>query len=243
MDEMFQLADPENKLVIMKAMTSSQLEKLVPMLEQDDLVQGLNYFTQDSLLDLLKDIPKEELIKTVFEMFSETQIIEYMPEKELDKLLTGTDMDKQLLLQNLQSLPQMYLQQIVESITGEESDDNSTQLVLQISQFGDLDYKNAIMNLQPAQKKSLTYMITNQQNKLYEKFDTDAYTHIINRERDKNETIKAMNVIKPEYLQRMINELPQDLLSIVTTQIDTEKFADALINKFPELLAQFIAVG
>ena len=152
-------------------------------------------------------------------------------------------MDKQLLLQNLQSLPQMYLQQIVESITGEESDDNSTQLVLQISQFGDLDYKNAIMNLQPAQKKSLTYMITNQQNKLYEKFDTDAYTHIINRERDKNETIKAMNVIKPEYLQRMINELPQDLLSIVTTQIDTEKFADALINKFPELLAQFIAVG
>lgn len=239
--ELFQLADPENKLIIMKAMTSSQLEKLVPMLEQDDLVQGLNYFTQDSLLDLLKDIPKEELIKTVFEMFSETQIIEYMPEKELDKLLTGTDMDKQLLLQNLQSLPQMYLQQIVESITGEESDDNSTQLVLQISQFGDMDYKNAIMNLQPAQKKSLTYMITNQQNKLYEKFDTDAYTHIINRERDKNETIKAMNVIKPEYLQRMINELPQDLLSVVTTQIDTEKFADALINKFPELLAQFIA--
>lgn len=239
--ELFQLADPENKLIIMQSMTSSQLEKLVPLLEQDDLVQGLNYFTQDSLLDLLKDIPKEELVKTVFEMFSQTQIIEYMPEKELDKLLTGVDMDKQFLLQNLQSLPQMYLQQIVESITGEESDDNSTQLVLQISQFGDLDYKNAIMNLQPAQKKSLTYMITNQQNKLFEKFDTDAYTHIINRERDKDETIKAMNVIKPEYLQRMINELPQDLLSVVTTQIDTEKFADALINKFPELLAQFIA--
>ena len=239
--ELFQLADPENKLIIMQAMTSSQLEKLVPMLEQDDLVQGLNYFTQDSLLDLLKDIPKDELVKTVFEMFSETQIIEYMPEKELDKLLTGTDMDKQLLLQNLQSLPQMYLQQIVESITGEESDDNSTQLVLQISQFGDLDYKNAIMNLQPAQKRALTFRITNQENKLYEKFDTDAYTHIINRERDKNETIKAMNVIRPEYLQRMITQLPQDLLSVVTTQIDTEKFADALINKFPQLLAQFIA--
>ena len=41
----------------------------------------------------------------------------------------------------------------------------------------------------------------------------------------------------------MINELPQDLLSIVTTQIDTEKFADALITKFPELLAQFVAGG
>ena len=35
--ELFQLADPQNKLVIMQQMDSSQLEKLVPMLEQDDL--------------------------------------------------------------------------------------------------------------------------------------------------------------------------------------------------------------
>ncbi len=239
--ELFRLADPENKLVIMQAMTSSQLNKLVPMLETGDLVQGLNYFTQDSLLKLLKDIPKEELVKTVFEMFSEAQVIEYMPEKELDKLLTSTDMDKEMLLQSLQFIPQMYLQQIVESITGEEAQGNSTEMVMQISQFGDLDYKNAIMNLQPVQKQELTFMLTNQENKLYEKFDTDAYTHIINRERDKDDMVKAMGVIKPEFLQRMITQLPQDLLSVVTTQIDTEKFADSLIHKFPELLAQFVA--
>ena len=98
--ELFQLADPQNKLVIMQQMDSSQLEKLVPMLEQDDLLQGLHYFTQDNLLDLLKEIPKEELLKTVFELFSQTQIIEYLPEKELDGLLTNIDLDKGLLLQN-----------------------------------------------------------------------------------------------------------------------------------------------
>lgn len=239
--ELFQLADPRNKLVIMSAMTSSQLEKLVPMLEPDDLLQGLQFFTQDSLLDLLKEIPKEELVKSVFQMFSETQVIEYMPEKELDKLLTGIDMDKEMLLQNLKSIPEMYLQQIIESITGEEAEGNSAELVLQIGQFGDLDYKNAIMNLQPTQKRELTFMITNQENKLYEKFNTDAYTHMIARERDKDEMVKAMGVIKAEYLQKMINQLPQDLLAVVTTQIDTEKFADALITKFPELLAKFVA--
>ncbi len=42
----------------MNSMTSVQLEKLVPMLETDDLLQGLQFFTQDSLMDLLKDIPK-----------------------------------------------------------------------------------------------------------------------------------------------------------------------------------------
>lgn len=241
--ELFQLADPQNKLVIMQQMDSSQLEKLVPMLEQDDLLQGLHYFTQDNLLDLLKEIPKEELLKTVFELFSQTQIIEYMPEKELDGLLTNIDLDKGLLLQNLRFIPDMYLQQILESVTGEEAQGSSSQLILQISQLGDQDYKNALMNFQPAQKKDLTYALVNQENKLFEKFSTDSYTYMINRERDKNELIKAMHVIKPEHLHNMINELPQDLLSVVTTQIDTEKFADALINQFPELLAQFVAGG
>ena len=83
--------------------------------------------------------------------------------------------------------------------------------------------------------------MTNSDNKLYEKFDTDAYLYMMNRERDKNDMVKSMGFIKPEHLQKMITKLPQDLMSVVITQIDTEKFADALINKFPELLAQFVA--
>lgn len=239
--ELFQLADPQNKLTIMKEMTSSQLEKLVPMLEEDDLIQGLQYFTQDSLLDMLKDIPKEELLKAVFQMFSESEVIEHMPERELDRLLTSFEMDKEMLLQNLKSIPEMYLQQILESVTGQEAQGNNTELVQQISQLGDLNYKNAIMNLEPTQKRQLTFMLTNEQNKYYQIFDTEAYIHMINVERNKEQMIKSMGVIKPEYLQGMVNELPQDLLAIVTTQIDTEKFADALINRFPELLAKFVA--
>lgn len=240
--ELFQLADPENKLVIMQSMTSAQLEKLVPMLEPDDLVEGLQFFTQDSLMDLLKEIPKEELVKTVFQMFSEQQIIENMPDKQLDKLLTNTDMDKEMLLQNLKSIPEMYLQQILESVTGEEAkESNANDLVNQIGQLGDMQYKHAIMNLQPTQKQELTLSLTSREPKLYEKFDTDAYTHIIAREREKDEIVKSFGVIKPEYLQKMIDKLPQDILAVVTTQIDTDKFADSLINKFPEVLAKFIA--
>ncbi len=239
--ELFQLADPDNKLAIMTGMSSSQLDNIVPLLEKNDLVEGLNYFTQDALLDLLKKIPKEELINVVLELFSQQEIIEYMPEEQLDKLLTGLDMDKSMLLNNLQMLPEIYLQQIYESVSGEEADGNSGEMIAQISQLGDLDYRNAIQNLQPAQKKLLSYKLVNQENKFFETFDTDAYTKIINRERDKEELVKGMRVIRPEYLQKMITELPQDLLSVVTTQVDTEKFADALINKYPEIIAKIVA--
>ena len=239
--ELFQLADPKNKLVILNTMTSAQLEKLIPLLEQDDLVQGLRYFTMDSLMTMLQKIPKEELLKVVFEMFSERQVIELMPEEQLDKVLTGVDMDKDLLLKNLQSLPEMYLQQILESVTGKEAEGNARDLVVQISQLGDLAYKNAIRALEPEQKRQLTLMITSSDNKYYKNFDSDAYTHMISREREKEDTVKAMGRIKPEYLHKMMEYLPKDILSVVITQIDTEKFAQALITKFPELLAKFVA--
>lgn len=239
--ELFQLSDPNNKLIIMKQMTSQQLEKLLPMLEQDDLVQGLRYFTTDSLMKLLEKIPKEELVKTVFQLFSERQIIELMPEKQLDKLLTGVDMDKGLVLKNLKSIPEIYLRQMIESITGQEAEGTSAELINQIAQFGDLDYKNALRNMDVEAKRNLTLLITSSDNKYYNNFDADAYTHIIAREREKEEIVKGMGVIRPEYLEKMLTQLPQDLLCIVTTQIDTEKFAHALIYKFPELLAKLIA--
>ncbi len=239
--ELFQLADPENKLIIIKSMPSYQMKELIEMLDVEDLVVGLQFFTEDKLLDLLQDIPKEELVKVMFQMFSPEQIIQYMPEDQLNKLLTCEQMDKGLVLKNLMALPEMYLQQIIESVTGEEANGTSYDLMLQISQFGDRDYKNALKHLQPDQKRQLTLAITTQHPKMFELFDASAYTKIIGTERNKDDLLKSMDVIKPEYLQKMISQLPEDLMSVVLTQIDNEKFADMLINKHPELLAKFIA--
>ena len=151
----------------MKLMTSQQLEKLLPMLEKEDLVQGLRYFTTDTLMKLLEKLPKEELVKTVFQLFSERQIIELMPEKQLDKLLTGVDMDKGMVLKNLKSIPEIYLRQMIESITGQEAEGTSAELINQIAQFGDLDYKNALRNMDVEAKRKLTLLITSSDNKYY----------------------------------------------------------------------------
>ena len=239
--ELFQLADPNNKLIILRTMTSSQLEKLVPLLEQNDLVQGLRFFSIDALMEMLQKIPKEELLKVVFELFSERQVIALMPEKELDRVLTGMDMDKELLLKNLKAIPETFIAQMLESVTGQKAEGNQADLIAQIGQLGDLDYKNALRNLDVTQKRKLTLLITSTDNKYYLNFNTDAYTQMISREREKEDTVKAMRLIKPEYLHKMMGNLPQDLLSVVITQIDTEKFAQALITKFPEMIAKFIA--
>ena len=239
--ELFQLADPQNKFVILQAMTTNQREQVIPLLNVKDMLQGLQFFSQERLLELLEKIPMEELVKTVFQMFSQKQVIEFMPEEQLNKLLTSTDMDKDLLLTKLQEIPEVYIQQMLESVTGEQAQENAQSLAAQVGQLGDLQYKTALQNLDSTQKRELTLLITSTDEKLYEKFDAEAYTGFIGRERNKHDLIEAMEVIKPEHLQKMIGKLPDDLLSIVLTQVESEKFADKLINEFPELLARFIA--
>ena len=49
-----------------------------------------------------------------------------------------------------------------------------------------------------------------------------------------------MSVIEPEYIQNMMKELPNDLLSLVITQMDTEQFAEILMDRFPEVIAEII---
>lgn len=239
--ELFQLTDPNNKLIIIMGMDPYQLEELLPMLETKDLQMGLQFFTKEQLLFFLEDIPMEELVKVAFEMFTPRQLMEKISEEELDKLLTGLYVDKGLVLKHLKDVPAIYLQQIVEGITGESANGTSAELSAQIGQFNDGDYKNAICLLRGEQKRNLTLAILTEQPKLFERFDPSAYTKLFRQEKDKPDIIKAMGVIKPEFLHKIISKLPQDLLSIVITQIDTHKFADALINKYPEILAKFIA--
>ena len=65
----FNLTDVENKFVLLHNMNSETREKILPMLESDDLVMGLYFFTQDKLLDMLSEVDIEELVNVVMGAF------------------------------------------------------------------------------------------------------------------------------------------------------------------------------
>jgi len=241
--EIFQLADPNNKFMILRNMDEKQLEGFLPLMEKNDLVQGLNYFTQDKLLKLLEELPPEQLVKTVLELFSQEEVIQLMPEDQLNKLLTSTEIDKNKILEHLKSIPPQYLAQMIESITGKPCEDmDSIDMVKQVGEFNPLEYHDALTNLQPTQKQQLVLALTKENPELYQLFDPRAYTNMINQEKQKPEIVKAMHVIEDEELIKMIQELPNDLMSIVITQIDTEVFAEQLMKKHPEIIADLLLV-
>ncbi len=239
--EIFKLADPNNKFIILMNMNEQQLEEFLPLMEHNDLVQGLMYFTQDKLLKMLEEVPPEQLVKTVFQLFSQEEVIQLMPEKQLNKLLTSHELDKNKVLEHLKSIPPEYIAQMIESVTGKEcQEEDHLNMIKQISKFNPLQYKEALTSMQTTQKQQLTLALTKENPELYQLFDARAYTNMINNQKQKPELVKAMTVLEDEEIIKMLGELPNDLMSIVITQLDTEVFAEHLMKKNPEIIADLI---
>ena len=164
-----------------------------------------------------------------------------MPDEQLNKFLTSTNIDKNKILKHMQSIPPEYIAQVLEQITGEPAQNlNSIDLTKQIGQLNPLEYQDALMAFQPTQKQQLVLSLAKEHEEWFQLFDAQAYTKIINREKQQPEVVKGMSVIEPEYIQEMLKELPNDLLSIVITQMDTQEFAEILMDRFPDILAEII---
>ena len=190
---------------------------------------------------MLENLPSEQLVNTAFELFSKEEIVQLMPDDQLNQFLTSTDIDKNKILKHMQSIPPEYIAQVLEQITGEPAQNlNSIDLTKQIGQLNPLEYQDALMAFQPTQKQQLVLSLGKEHEEWFQLFDNHAYTTVMNREKQQPEIVKAMSVIEPEYIQEMIKELPNDLLSIVITQMDTEQFAEILMDRYPDLLAEII---
>ncbi len=239
--KLFRLSDSENKYEILREMTSQELQLFLPEMEEKDLVQGLYYFSEDKLMAMLEDVPPEQLVKVVFEMFSKEEVVQLLPDEQLDKFLTSTDIDKNKILKHMQSIPEEYLIQVMENVSGQPVEGNDNiDLVKQIGEMNPLEFKEVLTSFQPTQKQQLVLSLGKEHPEWFQLFDADAYTNMIQTHKQKPDMVKGMAALEQEELIKMTEELPNDLLSIVITQIDTEKFAEILMDRMPEMIAEFL---
>lgn len=251
--ELFELKDPGNKFAILRNMNEHDLDEILPLLSPEDLAAGLNFFTKDKLLALTNNLPIEQLVKMTFEMFSPEQLMQFMPEEQLNKALSSQDMDKSLEIKYLQSLKPEIMAQMLESVTGQPvsgADDigldgqaNLDKAVLynQLIELPDDKFQEALLNIPTQNKREFILKMSKENPKIFEMFEADAYTNIINQRKEKKDIVKAAHVLEPKFLVGMITQLPQELTAAVLTQIDTKKFAEILMTSFKDILSKIVA--
>lgn len=226
--KLFRLTDVENKFRLIKEMDHVTQLKVLPMLEQEDLVMGLYFFTQDKLLEMLMEVDIEELVRVVQEAFPIEYIIMMMPEEELAKFMLHDDLERRDVMEQIKAMPPEILQKFIEGVTGMPMEENSTNAFFRsIETLADDDFKKFMSQIDPDVQRQLTFQLTKQKPEYLTLFSNECYVNMLSK-LDKPDMVKPMIMLSKDSLIDMNLELPDELMAIVAAQIDTEKFAKFL---------------
>lgn len=239
----FKLAEPSNKYNIINKLSAEQREKVLQMLDAEDMVVGLNFFTQDKLQELLQNVSTAENLNVALEMYTLPQIIKMMPEEELESFFMSDDLRKDVVVAQLRNIEPEMLIQMTEGITGQSVNTNDIAKVLgQLTSLPDKQFKETMATLDPEVQQAIISQMAQEDLSVMLNFSSEAYINLINQQQ-KPDMVKSMIALNPESLQIMTRELPEDLFSIVASQIDTKQLAQYLIDKCPQVLEKFVSMG
>ena len=234
--KIFKLADVENKFVILHNMDDRTRQMVLPMLDSEDLVMGLYFFTQDKLLEMLKEVDIEELVRVVLGAFPLEDIVMMFTEDDLAAFFQNEELEKYDVINQLKSMPPEVMIKFVEGVTGQPSDQtNPMDLINMIEQMPLDQYRDFMSAIDPYVQRQLTFQLTKQKPDYLQLFESETYINMLSTLM-KPEMIKPMINLNKESLVNMISILPDDLMAIVAAQVDTKDFAEFLLDDRLDLL-------
>lgn len=246
--KLLKLTSSRNRFAIISNMNTDDLQYLMQFLDMKDLLMGLMCFTKTKLLNLIYDMPKEKIAKIVFNAFSPEKFLKMIPEKEINKFFDSDKLDKKQIMDFIKQLDPEKLNKMMEKfltkMTGKKQE-NLNMEPEQIFQFLDKlnpdKFKEALKCFERDDKMDLILALTKKDKKLWTEFSKNALTMPL-QQLDKVDIVKNMNKLEPEDIMKMLQELPDDALAMVVTQIDPLQFADVLVKNFQDILGE-ISIG
>ena len=236
--KLLQLIDPKNRYLIIRNLSENDLSKLLPYLEQEDLLWGLKYFRVDKIIEMLNKLPTEELMSVVLQRFTLKDIFLLMPQEDINKFFENQEVERQDVMKYFETLNPSELERILMHQFGNSMKDKTQQEHLMfINSLRDEDFTKMLQNMEKPDQVGLMVGLVKEKPELMEQINPENITRPM-RTMEKHDILKCMDVLDPEFLIPMVEELPPDLLQVVATQIDPRIFAQVLIDEFPDELSK-----
>lgn len=231
------LRDPKVRYAIIKMMKESEVMKLLPLLSKKAMLQGMKFFTAEKLSTLLSYLPEEMLAKMCQGMFSPKQMMELMPLKCVRKFLTNQKIDKNSIFKYMdEQMKPTEIAAMYQQATGVGiGTTNKEEMLGKMASLDKKTFNKALQFMNPKDTKNMAAAILKEQPELTKEFSSLEMSMCFDK-CSKNEIIKGMDELDTDALQKVLENLPPQLLEQVVTQIDPEIFADQLLNNLSQVL-------
>lgn len=235
--QLFQLCNPKNRFLILSHMNEEDLMKVMSKLEPEQIVLGLSIFNPQALVELMKKLPIESLCKIIWETMGPEAFIEKLDEKFLDEFLSSDKLNRDMFTKALAGVDEEHLQKMMENINGQCCYDNKESILQQVGKMKDDQFLKAMMSFEVEGKRQLVGNMIKEQPDLFKEFSTDALVSPF-MQMPKEDILSSLMVLDTQELLPMVEELPQEVMALIATQVDPEQFAEILCDDFKDIIAQ-----
>ncbi len=233
---LFELINPKNRFLILMNMNQDDLMMVMEYLQPEEMVLGLSIFTQDALIKLMQELPPETLATVVLENMDTEKFLNSIPEEYMDEFFSSDKLDRNILMKALEDVDEEQLQKMMENITGQSCYEESDSILATMSSMSDDDFMRAIGSFEPEGKIQLISNVLKEKPDLFEEFSAEAMTYPF-ATMEKEDVLKSLTVLDAKDMIPMVDDLPQDLMALIATQINPEMFSELLCENFADVIA------
>lgn len=233
--KVFQLSNPKNRYLILMNMNTEDLMKVMQCLDPKELILGLSIFNQDVLIELMKNLPQETLSKLVLKNMDTETFLKILPEDYMDEFLSSDKINRDMLSKAFEGVEEEQLQKMMEKMTGQPCYDKKENILTQIGSFNDEQFKGAVFSLEKDGKQQLIGNLLKEQPDLFTEFSPEAMVFPFQKMK-KEDVLNCLTVLKTDELLPMVEQLPQDVMALIATQILPEDFSKILSTDFKDII-------
>lgn len=234
--KVFQLVEPKNRYLILIHMNKEDLMKVMSFLEPEELLLGLSIFNQEAIVKLMQNLPQETLSKVVLEKMDPSKFVKNLPTEFLDEFMDSDKIDRRMYMEALQEIDDEQLQKMMEHFTGQACYQERDDIMQQLGSLDDDKFMKAMHSFEPEGKQQLVLNIIKNKPDLFQEFSVEAMTHPF-KTMEKSEILKSLSILETEELLPMVQEMPQEVMALVATQINPEMLAKVLCTDFKDIIA------
>ncbi len=234
---LFRLVNPKNRYLILIHMNESDLKDVMALLKPEELILGLSIFTPEALVELMQKMEPESLSKLILENMEIEKFLKSIPEEFMNEFLMSNKLDKEIFMKSLVKTDEEHLQKMMENLTGTPCYEDKNTILTKVGTLENDKFLKAMLSFEPEGKQQLIANIIKEDEDLFTEFSAEAMTYPF-KTMEKEDILKSLTVLETEEMLPMVEDLPQDLMALIATQIDPKVFSELLCKEFKDVIAE-----
>lgn len=232
----FSLTEPSNKIKVLSNLNYSQQLALIDLLNPEAKVLGMKLYSKDKILNMLFDTSQKDISKVLMGAMPMQKIFQLIPEEFLNRFILSDKLDKNNFKKAFEKFSPEQLTKFMENLTGIPMKGKSKPEMLKMIEKVPLKVLQPnLLTIKPEQKVLLISKMTEADNDLFTVFTKGQLLMPLDKI-DKEEALEGFNNLDTNLVGNMLTQLPNELMPLLLTMVDSDALANTLLNKYPDVI-------